>query len=135
MCNDCAGLKTMADESEKSYEWRWLWWAPTSTQPASLLDRERTSIHCSPGDPLPMLTFEWANSCELMLLNSCVKSPMLKCAFIAGMSMVVVVIMLKGMDMVDIMAGLMPKSTGEVCSWAPNVESKVVAMPMAPGVM
>ena len=68
-------------------------------------------------------------------MNSCVKSPMLKCAFIAGISMVVVVIMLKGIDMVDIMAGLIPKSTGEVCSWAPNVESKAVAIPMAPGVM
>jgi hypothetical protein len=42
----------MAEVSEKSYEFRW--W-PISTQPLSLLDKERISIHCSPGEPVETL--------------------------------------------------------------------------------
>ena len=37
--------------SEKSYELR----CPTSTQPLSLLERERISIHDSPGEPVETL--------------------------------------------------------------------------------
>ena len=119
----------MADVSEKSYEF--LWWWPMSTQPLSLLDRERISIHCSPGEPVETLA-----GCEvgvkswvLMLVKSVWKSVMKGAVCIdGGMSMVVVVMMLKGapMDMEFMRACdvLMLKSTGEPCSWVPKVVLK-----------
>jgi hypothetical protein len=119
----------MADVSEKSYEF--LWW-PMSTQPLSLLDRERISIHCSPGEPVETLAGcdVVEKSCELMLVNSCWKSVIWKGAVCidGGISMVVVVMMLKGapMDMEFMRACdvLMLKSTGDPCSWVPNVVLK-----------